>query len=96
MLHIISVVFHIAWPKLQTVNSRNLKADGHPKPLVSQSKFSGSRKFTLRHQWYEISIVESDIAYFVYTVLFDMWVLRDISVRDTLKWFYLDVKEAQL
>ena len=30
----------------------------HVKLLTSQSKFSGTRKFTLRYQWFEISGVE--------------------------------------
>ena len=30
----------------------------HAKLLISQSKFSGPRKFTLRYQWFEISEIE--------------------------------------
>ena len=33
-----------------TVNSRYLKVEVNPKLLISQSKFSGPRKFTLRYQ----------------------------------------------
>ena len=33
-----------------TVNSRYLKVDIHHKLRISQSKFSGCRKFTLRYQ----------------------------------------------
>ena len=32
------------------VNSRYLEVEVHPKLLISQSKFSGPRKFTLRYQ----------------------------------------------
>ena len=35
---------------LYTVNSRCLKVEVQPKLLISQSNFSGSRKFTLRYQ----------------------------------------------
>ena len=31
-----------------------LKVEIHSKPLISQSKFSGTRKFTLRYQWFEM------------------------------------------
>ena len=33
-----------------TVNSRYLNVEVHSKLLISQSKFSGPRKFTLRYQ----------------------------------------------
>ena len=33
-----------------SLNSRDLKVQVHSKLLISQSKFSGSRKFTLRYQ----------------------------------------------
>ena len=35
---------------VSAVNSRYLKVKVHPKLLISQSKFSGPRKFTLRYQ----------------------------------------------
>ena len=35
---------------INTVSSRYLKVEVHPKLLISQSKFSGPRKFTLRLQ----------------------------------------------
>ena len=38
------------WQMYVTINSRYLKVEVHPKPLLSHSKFSGSRKFTLRYQ----------------------------------------------
>ena len=34
---------------VDTVSSRYLKVEVHLKLLISQSKFSGPRKFTLRH-----------------------------------------------
>ena len=43
--------------KTTTVNSRYLKVEVYPKLLISQSKFSGPRKFTLRYQWYETKAV---------------------------------------
>ena len=36
-----------------TANSQYLEIDVHLKLLVSQSKISGPRKFTLRHQYFE-------------------------------------------
>ena len=39
-----------------TVNSRYLKVEVYPKLLISQSKFSGPRKFTLRYQYYVIKV----------------------------------------
>ena len=41
-----------------TVNSPYLKVQIHPKLLISGSKFSGPRKFTLRYQQFEITGVE--------------------------------------
>ena len=41
-----------------TVNSRYLKVEVHLKLLISQSKFSGSGKFTLRYQGFEIKEVD--------------------------------------
>ena len=35
---------------LNTVNSQYHKVKVHPKLRISQGKFSGSRKFTLRYQ----------------------------------------------
>ena len=35
-----------------------LKVEVHPKLLISQSKFSGPRKYTLRYQWFELAGVE--------------------------------------
>ena len=40
------------------VNSWYLKVKVHPKLLISQSKFSGLRKFTLRYQYLEITGAE--------------------------------------
>ena len=40
------------------VHSKNLKVKVPLKLLISQSKFSGTRKFTLRYQKFEISGVE--------------------------------------
>ena len=40
---------------VSTVSYRYLKVKVHPKLLISQSKFSGPRKFTLRYQLFEIS-----------------------------------------
>ena len=39
---------------LYTVNSRYLKVKVQPKLLISQSNFSGPRKFTSRYQLFEI------------------------------------------
>ena len=39
-----------------SVYSLYLKAKVHPKLLLSQNKFSGSRKFILRYQQFEISL----------------------------------------
>ena len=41
-----------------TVNYLLLKANVHPKQLISESKFSGSRKFTFRYQLFEITPAE--------------------------------------
>ena len=40
------------------VSSRYLKVKAHPKLLLSQSKFSGSRKFTLRYQKFQTTDFE--------------------------------------
>ena len=40
--------------RCRTVNSRYLKEEVHHELLISQRKFSGSRKFTLRYQLFEV------------------------------------------
>ena len=44
--------------KYCTVNSLYLKVRVHPKLLITQSIFSGLRKFTLRYQWLELKGAE--------------------------------------
>ena len=41
-----------------TINSLYLKVKIHPKLLVSQSKFSDPRKFTLRYQQFDVTEIE--------------------------------------
>ena len=44
-------------------NSHHLKVEVYPKLLISQSKFSGPRKFTLRYHHFEIKGFEVKIKY---------------------------------
>ena len=52
---------HIPELSPYTVNSRYLKVEVHPKLMISQSKFSSPRKFTLRYQQFEIIPAEMKI-----------------------------------
>ena len=46
---------------MSIINSPCLKVKIYPKLLISQSKFSGPRKFTLRYQQFEITGDEIEI-----------------------------------
>ena len=48
-----SSCFNVCFPST-TVNSGCLKVENHPKFLITQSKFSGPRKFTMRYQNIEL------------------------------------------
>ena len=60
-----------------TGNFRYVKIEIHHKRLISQSKFSGPRKFTFRYQLFEIKGVgmERKIEKIVLTVFFDMRII---------------------
>ena len=65
-----------------TVNSRYPTAEVRPKLLISKSKISGSRKITLKYQYFEIKVVEMKIKIgrCVQTIFFDIRGYFEISL----------------